>query len=113
MNPVSDQAPDFRSRRALLPKEAFAQAVGPQSRPTDLITPETWSSIIALPDHVSIRTTNHFGSLVKDLWWCWGEWTALVLALGAAGEVAHQVHAPRSPAPDSYKLECRPRYRSR
>ena len=77
MNPVSDQAPDFRSQRFLLPKEAFAYAVGPQSHPTDLITPATWSSIMALPDDVSIRTTNHFGSMLKDLWWCWGEWTAL------------------------------------
>src|SRR2546425_10391686 len=94
MNAESDQAPDFRSRRALLPREAFAYAAGPQSRPTALIPSDTWSSIMALPDDVSIRTTNHFGSLLKDLWWCWGEW--ILTSSGSAMMLDHESDGMRS-----------------
>jgi len=69
---MTDQPADFRSVRALLPEDAFAYAVGPQSRPTDLISSKTWSSIMALPDDVSIRNTNHFGPLLEGVWLLWG-----------------------------------------
>jgi hypothetical protein len=35
----------------------------------------------SLQDDVSIRTSDHFGSELKDLWECWSEWSCLTGAL--------------------------------
>jgi hypothetical protein len=78
---------DFRSLRAKLPPEAFALGPeGPDSPPSDLVDQDTWHSIVSLPDDVSVRTSDHYGSTLKALWSLWGEWSCLV---GALQETVH------------------------
>jgi hypothetical protein len=72
---------DFRSVRVKLPPEAFALSTGEDPPPSDLIPEETWDSIIHLPDDVSLRTSDHYGTSLKDLWDFWGDWVTLVLDL--------------------------------
>jgi len=71
--------PDFRSERVKLPPEAFAYAPGPEPEPSDLIDAETWRSIIFLPDDVSIRTSDHYGTVLKRGHDTWGYWVSFVL----------------------------------
>lgn len=56
---------DFRSKRQKLPPEAFA--IGPETEPepSDLIDEETWTDLTHLPDDVSLRTSDHHGTLLK------------------------------------------------
>jgi hypothetical protein len=49
--------------------------------PSDLVPEETWDSIVHLPDDVSLRTSDHYGTHIKKLWDLWGEWVMVVLAL--------------------------------
>jgi len=72
---------DFRSLRTKLPPEAFAISEGMDVAPTDLVPEETWNSIVHLPDDVSLRTSDHYGTRLKDLWDFWGDWVTLVLDL--------------------------------
>jgi hypothetical protein len=72
---------DFRSSRKKLPPEAFAISDGMDAPPTDLIPEETWNSIAHLPDDVSLRTSDHYGTCLKELWAFWGDWVTLVLDL--------------------------------
>lgn len=75
---------DFRKSRTKLPPGAFA--IGPKTdpSPSDLIDADTWNSIVSLPDDVSLRTSEHYGSVLKKFWDAWGEWICLVLALQGA-----------------------------
>lgn len=72
---------DFRKRRVKLPPDAFA--IGPKTnpKPSDLIDQLTWDSLVSLPDDVSLRTSEHYGSILKEFWDAWDEWICLVLAL--------------------------------
>jgi hypothetical protein len=76
MKPVPNA--DFRSRRLILEPEDFALGPdAPDGPPTDLIDIAVWRSMTSLQDDVSIRTTDHFGCELKDLWECWTEWSCL------------------------------------
>lgn len=58
-------ASDFRAKRFMLEKDDFALAGTDYPGPTDLIDEETWKSIIVLPDCVTIRTTDKYGSQLE------------------------------------------------
>lgn len=72
---------DFRSKRTKLPARSFALSTGRDHHPRDLIKPKVWRSITALPDDVSIRTSNDFGSPLALAWNYWGEWISVIDAL--------------------------------
>jgi hypothetical protein len=76
---------DFRRKRCKLKSNDFAISEGPEASPTDLIDKETWRSMTALPDDVSLRTSDHYGTILRTSWGFWSEWIALV---GALQEVA-------------------------
>lgn len=56
----------FRFKRYKLPPEAFL--IGPEREPdpTDLIDAKTWGHITTLPDDVSLRTSEHHGTLLLN-----------------------------------------------
>jgi hypothetical protein len=59
---------DFRYRRFRLPPEAFAiHPEGPELEPRDVIEEEVWRSVVVLPDDVSIRTTDDYGTEIKAM----------------------------------------------
>jgi len=73
---------DFRAHRRKLPPEAFAIWIERcDSPPSDQIDKDTWDGIVSLPDDVSIRTSDHYGSALKKFWSFWGEWICLVSAV--------------------------------
>jgi hypothetical protein len=63
---------DFRSRRTVLAQEDFAHAPTPELPASDLIDKSTWDGIVALPDDVAVRTSNHHGNALKQLDDLWG-----------------------------------------
>jgi len=65
---------DFRAVRIVLKREDFAYAPGPDSPPSDLVGQDTWRGIMTLPDDVSIRTSNHYGTSLRGMDRCWGAW---------------------------------------
>jgi hypothetical protein len=83
---MSEGPMDSRSTRVKLPPEAFAISEGMDVPPTDLVPQETWDSIIRLPDDVSLRTSDHYGTDLKYLWDLWGDWVRLVLELQGANQ---------------------------
>jgi hypothetical protein len=73
---------DFRSVRIVLEPDDFA--VGseePDPPPCDLIPKETWDHLVTLSDDVSVRTSNRFGTLLKDLSELEHEFVCVVLAI--------------------------------
>lgn len=67
---------DFRAVRIVLETEEYALGPRKEPPPSDLIDKKTWHDIMTLPDSVSIRTSNHQGSLLKimnDLLTVWTE----------------------------------------
>ncbi len=68
----------FRARRYLLGKDDFAFASGEYAGPTDLIDKATWRSIVDLPDDVSIRTSDKYGSQLGQMWEFWRMWPRVV-----------------------------------
>ena len=75
---------DFRKSRLKLSPNSFAIESKTDPPPSDLIDKDTWNSIVSLPDDVSLRTSEHYGSVIKKFWDAWGEWVCLVLALQGA-----------------------------
>jgi hypothetical protein len=73
------EAGDFRFQRYKLPPEAFLIGPEREPEPTDLIDQETWGSITTLPDDVSLRTSEHHGTLLKNAHELWGHWIAMEL----------------------------------
>lgn len=65
------RASDFRARRLMLQDKDFALAPGKYPGPTSLIPKATWESIVSLPDDVSIRTSDHYGSQLEEMWEYW------------------------------------------
>src|SRR5208283_3299862 len=53
---------DFRAIRIVLERDDFAYAPGPELPPSDLVDENTWRGITTLPDDVSIRASNHYGT---------------------------------------------------
>lgn len=76
MKPLPDS--DFRGRRYILEKDDFAAASGEYSGQTNLIDEDTWKSIVALADDVSIRTSDKYGSQLQQMWEYWGLWSRVV-----------------------------------
>jgi hypothetical protein len=72
---------DFRSKRVRLGPECFALSSGKEISPTDLVSKKCWNAITHLPDDVSLRTTDHYGTVLKLLDDLSGEWTCLSYAL--------------------------------
>src|SRR5262245_43794058 len=59
---------DFRIQRITLKPEDFALGGNrPEPPPSDRIRKEVWTSVMALPDDVAVRTTNHHGSALARL----------------------------------------------
>lgn len=58
---------DFRARREVLELDDFAIAPASEPEPTDLVTEETWKSIVRLPDDVAIYTSNHHGTELTQI----------------------------------------------
>lgn len=81
MKPLSTS--DFRAKRLMLEDSDFAVASGKYPGPTNLIQEDTWKSIVSLPDDVSIRTLDKFGSQLEQMWEYWGIWGRVVLAVQA------------------------------
>jgi hypothetical protein len=70
---VKSSQKDFRSQRYKLPAEAFAiHPKGPEPSPRDIVDKEVWREIVYLPDDVSIRTSNDFGTELKAMIELWG-----------------------------------------
>lgn len=64
---------DFRYRRFKLPPEAFAlRPDGPIPPPRDVVNEAAWREIVTLPDDVSIRTSDDFGTELKAMGQLWG-----------------------------------------
>jgi hypothetical protein len=73
---------DFRSRRLVLEPEDFALGPeDPDSPPSDLVDEETWRSMTSLQDDVSVRTSNEYGSALREMWRVCSEWSCVVGAL--------------------------------
>ena len=66
---------DFRAIRIVLEPDDFAVSSGKPDEPTDLVDKDTWHGIIDLPDDVSIRTSNHQGTILKELYTLQSTWT--------------------------------------
>ena len=80
---------DFRSRRLALEPEDFALGPDePDSPPSDLVDEETWRSMTSLQDDVSVRTSNQYGSALKEMWGFWRQWNCVA---GALQELAASV----------------------
>jgi hypothetical protein len=77
---ASDES-DFRTERVKLPADLLALVVhaGATSEPVDLIDQPTWNGLTWLPDHVTLRTTDHHGASLKRAYEAWGYWVGLVL----------------------------------
>ena len=73
---------DFRSVRIVLEPEEFALgSENPEIAPTDLIPEEIWRHLVGLPDDVAVRTSNHRGTILKDLSELQGEFVCVSLAI--------------------------------
>jgi hypothetical protein len=62
----------------MLEKDDFALTSGEYSGPTNLIDEGTWKSMVALPDDVSIRTSDKYGSQLRTMWEHWDMWNRVV-----------------------------------
>ena len=76
----------------MLEKDDFAIAPGEYAGPTNLIDNGTWDSIVGLPDDVSIRTSDKYGSQLDIVWDFWGIWTRVVLGIQALAN--HERNSP-------------------
>lgn len=69
---MSSADEDFRRHRSRLPPEAFAlRPESPEPRPQDIVEYEVWHTIMSLPDDVSIKTSDDYGTELKamvELW---------------------------------------------
>jgi hypothetical protein len=69
---VSHNNQDFRYLRCKLPSEAFAlHPEGPEPPPEDVVEEEVWRTIVTLPDDVSIRTSDNYGTELKAMTELW------------------------------------------
>ncbi len=74
-------ASDFRSKRLMLEDDDFALVEGSYQGVADFIDEDTWKSITALPDDVSIRTTDAYGSHLKQMWEYWDLWNRVTIGI--------------------------------
>lgn len=86
---------DFRAVRVVLEPGDFALGDDePDPPPSDLIPESTWHGIVDLPDDVAIRTSDHRGKVLKELYWLWGRW------IEATGETEDALFVPMLDAHD-------------
>lgn len=86
---------DFRAVRHILEADDFALGGDePDPPPSDLITKKTWYGIVNLPDDVAIRTSNHNGKVLGEMYWLWGRW------IEAVGEINDELFVPMLDACD-------------
>lgn len=86
---------DFRAVRVVLEPEDFALGGDePDPPPSDLIAEKTWHGIMDLPDDVAIRTSDHNGKLLGEVYWLWRRW------IEAVGEVEDALFVPMLDATD-------------
>ena len=67
-------SPDFRSKRQLLPDDAFALVNEQFGEPTALIAEPLWRGLMSLPDDVVLRTTAHQGPMAEHCWQILAAW---------------------------------------
>ncbi|KTD25765.1 hypothetical protein [Legionella maceachernii] len=66
---------DFRATRYILEPDEFALSNdSPDPSTSDKIDSSTWSGIVDLPDDVAIRTSDHHGTNIRNLYTLWGDW---------------------------------------
>lgn len=68
---------DFRARRKVLEPEDFAIS-GKDYPPTDLIDKETWEELTTLTSDVAIQTSNHNGTILRELSSLWEVWITAI-----------------------------------
>lgn len=86
---------DFRAVRVILEPDDFALGSDkPDSPPSDLIADKIWHSIMDLPDDCAIRTSDHRGKVLGEVYWLWGRWIA------ATGETEDALFTPMLDAHD-------------
>ncbi len=86
---------DFRTVRVVLEPEDFALGNDePDPPPSDLIAEKTWHGIMDLPDDVAIRTSDHRGKVLGEVYWLWGRW------IEAVGETEDPLFVPMLDAHD-------------
>jgi len=66
-----------------LPPESFAIAPEVDEPPTDPIDAQTWRGLVWLTDDVSLRTSEHHGTVLQHAYAVWGDWISLVLDVQA------------------------------
>jgi hypothetical protein len=80
---------DFRAVRVILEPADFALGSDePDPTPSDPISGKTWHGIMDLPDDVAIRTSDHNGKLLGEVYWLWERW------LEATGETEDAIFVP-------------------
>ena len=90
---------DFRAVRVVLEPEDFALGSDePDPLPSDLISEKTWHGIMDLPDDVAIRTSDHRGQVLGEVYWLWGRW------IEATGEAQDALFVPMLDAHDDLQL---------
>lgn len=65
----------------MLEQRDFAISSGRYSGATDRINRKTWRSIVGLPDDVSVRTSDKFGSQLAQIWDYCDIWVRVVLGV--------------------------------
>ena len=86
---------DFRAvRRVLEPNDFALSDDKPDPPPSDQISKKTWFGITTLPDDVAIRTSDHNGKVLGEVYWLWGRW------IEATGEPEDALFEPMLDAND-------------
>jgi len=84
---------DFRAIRIVCEPDDFAiGSEEPDPPPSDMIPKETWEHLVSLPDDVSVRTSNYFGTVLKNLSEMQNEFVCIGLAIQES--VADVSHSP-------------------
>lgn len=65
---------DFRARRFILEEDDYGLIAEAEPEPYDVVDRETWRSIQALPEEVSVFTSDLHGSLLKRQHQTWAGW---------------------------------------
>ena len=70
---------DFRAVRIVLEPDDFALGFEkPDPPPSDLIAKDVWRGITGLPDDVAIRTSDHNGRTLAEIYALWSRWVMVV-----------------------------------
>lgn len=86
---------DFRAVRVILEPDDFGLGGDePDPPPSDLVSEKTWHGMKDLPDDVAIRTSDHNGKILGEVYWLWGRW------IEAVGEDQDAIFVPMLDAHD-------------